>query len=100
MQAAAISDGCKRTVSWCLGKLPGLYAEFCQTRESRFGEEITRLAQAAVTGLVTTADISPEAQQLAAKVTKTLQRLHEQFGLPALRLKPVGASVSRSQKVG
>lgn len=100
VQAAALSDACKRTVAWCLGKLPALYAEFCQTRESRYGDEITRLAQAAVMGLVSTPEISPEAQQLAAKVTKTLQRLHEKFGLPALQLKSIGASPTRSRKVG
>ena len=86
MQAAAIIGDCKATAAWCLGKLPALYGKFCQTRESRYGDEIARLAQGAVAGLITSED--PKAQRLAAKVAKTLQGLHEQFGLPALHLKP------------
>ena len=39
------SGDTSHTVVWCLEQLPGLYAKFCQTRESRYGDEIRRLEQ-------------------------------------------------------
>ena len=100
MQAAGIAEGCKRTAAWCLGQLPALYGKFCQTCESRYGDEINRLAQGAVKELVATEPVCREAQQLAAKVAKTLQRLHEQFGLPQLNFKPIDVPPTRPRKVG
>jgi hypothetical protein len=96
--AAAIPDGCKHTAVWCAGRLPGLYAQFRQTSESRYGDEITRLVQAALKELATSQRARPEAEKLAASMTDRLRVLHEQFGLPGLNLTPLGARPTRSRK--
>jgi hypothetical protein len=98
--AAAIPDGCKQTATWCLGQLPSLYAQFCQTSESRYGDAITRLVQGALKALGASSRACPEAQHLAARLADRFRHLHEQYGLPALPLKPVGASPARSRKAG
>ncbi|MCI0462697.1 MAG: hypothetical protein L0Z62_37585 [Gemmataceae bacterium] len=100
VRSAAIPDGCKQTAAWCLGQLPNLYAQFRQTSESRYGEAITRLVQGILKALAASQRACPEAQHLATRVTECFQILHEQYGLPALHLKPVGASPPRSRKVG
>jgi hypothetical protein len=100
VRAAAITDDCKQTAVWCLGQLPALYAKFCKTSESRYGEEITRLVQGVLKGLANNKPACPEAQQLAASVTDRLRLLHEQFGIPGLNLKPLGATPPRPRKAG
>jgi hypothetical protein len=45
VRVASISSDSKHTVLWCLESLPTLYAKFCQTSESRYGHEITRLVR-------------------------------------------------------
>src|SRR5450631_2943592 len=42
VRTAAISGGWEPTSDSCFGQLPELYEKFCQTNESRFGEEISR----------------------------------------------------------
>jgi hypothetical protein len=100
LRAAAIPDGCKQTVTWCLGQLPRLYVQLGETSESRYGEAITHLVQGMLKALAESQRSSPEAQPLAARLIERFQLLHEQYGLPALHLKPVGASAPRSRKVG
>jgi len=89
----AIPEDCKRTVAWCVEQLPALYAKLLQTNESRYAEEIARLVQGLLNQLAT-----PEAQKPAARITQQLRHLHEQFGLPRLNLRPLGASSLRSRK--
>ncbi len=98
MQSASVADGGKRTAAWCLEQLPALYGKFCQTQESRYGDEIARLAQGAVTGLVANEPPCPEVRQLVADVAKALQRLHEQFGLPQIAFKPIDRPATPSRK--
>jgi hypothetical protein len=99
VQAASIPDSCKQTAAWCLGQLPSLYVQFRHTRESRYGEAITRLVQGVLMALAASQHACPEAQQLVSRITDCFQRLHEHYGLPALCLKPVSASPPRSRKV-
>ena len=100
IQATAVPDGCKQTAAWCIRQLPALYAQFRQTNESRYGDEITRLVQGVLKALATSQPVCPEAQQLAVHITDRLRLLHEQFGFPGLKLKPVSAPRTRSRKAG
>ena len=88
VRAAAVPDGCKQTVAWCIGQLPTLYAKFRQTSESRYGDEISRLVEGALKELATSKRACHEAQKLAANITDRLRLLHEKFGIPRLKLKP------------
>lgn len=100
VRAASIPDSCKQTAAWCLGQLPSLYVQFRQTSESRYGEAITHLVQGILKTLAASQRAHPEAQLLAAHITERFRLLHEQYGLPVLHLKAVGASPSRSRKAG
>jgi hypothetical protein len=98
--ATSVPDDCKQTVAWCLGQLPSLYVQFRQTCESRYGEAITRLVHGIMKALAASQPACPEAQDLANHFTGRFRLLHEQYGLPALHLKPVGASPRRTRKSG
>jgi hypothetical protein len=98
VRAAALPEGCKHTASWCIGQLPGLYARFRQTSETRYGEEIVRLVRGLLQELAQSEKTCPEARKLAASITDRLRLLHDQFGLPGLNFKPRGASAPRSRK--
>jgi hypothetical protein len=50
VRTAALSEGGKHTALWCLGQLLPRYAQYRQTRESRYGEEIARLVRGAPEG--------------------------------------------------
>jgi hypothetical protein len=97
VRTATIPSDHQHTTAWCLGQLPALYAKFRQTRETRYGDEITRLVQAVLKALVDSKAVCPEAPKLAAGITERLRRLHEQLGLPGLGLKTPGAATSRSR---
>ena len=99
VSAAALPKDCKRTVAWCIEKLPGLYAGFHQTSESRYIEEISRFVRAVLKELATNKKAGPGVHKLAASITDRLRLLHEQFGLPRLNLKSLTAPPPRSRKV-
>jgi len=99
VRAALIPSDGKHTVLWCLESLPTLYTKFCQTSESRYGHEITRLVQAVFKELLQRKPISPEAQQLAASIAKRLRLLHEQLGLPELNVQLPRAPAPRLRSV-
>lgn len=92
VRAAAIPDGCKQTAAGCLGQLPTLYAQFRQTNESRYGDEITRLVQWMLKGLAQSNTEGPEARKLEASLINRLRLFHERFGIPPLNFKPYRAS--------
>jgi hypothetical protein len=96
VQAAPMSDECKHTAAWCVGQLPNLYTKFQETNESRYGEEISRVVQALLNDLAASEKTRPGARKLADHITDKFRSLHEQFGLPKLRL--LAASPSRSRK--
>jgi hypothetical protein len=98
--AARIPSDCKHTAGWFMAQLPALYAKLRQTSESRYGEEITRLVQGVLFELAKSKTGGVAAQQLAASITDRLRLLHEQVGLPGLRLKSPGALPNRKRKVG
>ena len=98
VRAVAISNDGKHTALWCLEQLPMLYVQFCQSSESRYGEEIRRLLQAVLNGLVAGKPVCPKAHKLAASIPDRLRLLHDAFGLPALSLKLPSASSPRSRK--
>ena len=98
--AAAIPDDCKQTAAWCLGQLPSLYVQLRQTNESRYVEAITRLVQGILKALAASQRACPEAQLWATRIPECFRLLHEEYGLRALHLKPVGAAPPRSRKVG
>jgi hypothetical protein len=100
VQTAALPEAAQQTILWCLRQLPALYTKFRLSSESRYGDEIARLVQGMVKGLVECRPVCPEAQQLAADIPQRLQVLHEQAGLPDLHLKAPRAASSRSRKVG
>lgn len=100
VRAAAIPGDGKQTVLWCLEPLPTLYAQFRQTSEGRFGQEITRRVQAAFKELLQAKPICPEAQQLAASIAARLRLLHEQLGLPELSVQLPRRSAPRARRAG
>jgi hypothetical protein len=100
VQAAALPDDCQHTALWCVGQLPALYAQYCLTSESRYGEEITRLVRGVLKELARNQKVWPGAAKLAADVTDRLRLLHQEFGLPGLNLKPLGAPPPCSRKAG
>ena len=51
VEGAAMTEGCKQTAAWCVGRLPRLYSMLEQTNESRYGDEITRIVQALINEL-------------------------------------------------
>ena len=98
IRSARIPNASKQTALWCVDKLPSLYAKFRLTYESRYGEEIARLVQGALTELVSGATASPATQELAASMSERLRLLHEQSGIPALNLKPLRPAPPRARK--
>lgn len=99
LQAAAMSEGCRRTAAWCVGQLPSLYTKFQQTNESRYGDEITRVIQVLLNELAHSEETRPGARQLAAQITDKFRLLHETFGLPPLRLALLTATTSRPRNI-
>jgi hypothetical protein len=99
VRQAAISDASKQTTLWCVSKLPILYAKFCQTYESRYGDEIARLVQGALDDLANSETASKETMKLGASITKRLRLLHEESGIPGLNLKLPCSVPPRSQKI-
>ena len=98
VSAAAIPDACRCVATWHIVQLSALYAKLRETGENRYVEEITRLVRGLLKELTTTKKACPEAQQLAASIIEQLRLLHEQFGLPGLKLKPLGAPPLRLRK--
>src|SRR5215470_14853740 len=82
VRAATLSEGGQHTALWCLGQLLPRYAQYCQTRESRYGEEITRLVRGLLKGITEGPGGGPSAQRLAKRILDRLRILHEHLGLP------------------
>jgi hypothetical protein len=97
-RATAVPGNWEHTAAWCFGELPNLYEKYCHTRESRYGDEITRRVVAVLKELAADTGTSPESQKRAASLTDRLRRLHEEFGLPELNLRLPGAPRTRTRK--
>jgi hypothetical protein len=100
VQAAEIPEAGKQTALWCIGRLPALYAMFLETRETRYGDEITRMVQAVLINLNQSSRSHPAAKELGKAIPERLQLLHEQLGIPSLVLPRPAGSTSRSRKAG
>lgn len=98
--AAALSEAGKHTALWCLGRLLPQYAPYCQTRESRYGEEITRLVRGLLKVIIEDPGGGPSVQHVATCILDRFQVLHEQLGLPGLALPAPKPSPRRSRKPG
>jgi len=99
VRAATPPGACTLTATWCVGQLPALYDKFTQTNESRYCEEITRLVQLMLKGMMQSTEVSPGAQKLEAKLIDRLRLLHERFGLSPLNLRPFRASPHRPERL-
>lgn len=84
LTTAALDADSRSTVRWCCGQLPALYRQYLQTRESRYGAEILRLARGVLQKLAE-AKAKPT---IGETVTGHLKALHERLGLPELDLAP------------
>ena len=100
VRAAGLSEAGQHTALWCLGQLLPRYDQYRQTRESRYGEEITRLVQAVLRMLATPPGTFPGSEALAASLLVRLHLLHEQFGIPRLDFGLPGAGKHRPRKAG
>jgi hypothetical protein len=96
--AAAIPEAGRHTAAWCVGQLPGLYLKYCQTSESRYAAEITRLLRGVLAEVAKSEAGSTGAQ--TAAIIDSFRVLHERLGLPALGLKLPPAPKPRSRKAG
>jgi hypothetical protein len=80
----AIGADRKHVIASRIGRLSGLYTRFGEANESRYFDEINGLVQLLLKEL----EACPKAQKLDPTFREKLNRLHEQLGLPPLRLKP------------
>jgi hypothetical protein len=95
-RARLLADA-EHSILWCLDQLPHLYAEFCRTCESRFGDAILRLAQAVLKKLAESG-VGAATLRVSAALVAQLAGLHERLGLSALALRPVSASAAPGKK--
>jgi hypothetical protein len=100
VRAAALSGAGEHTALWCLGRLLPQYPEYCQTRESRYGEEITRLVRGLLKVITEDPGGGPSVQRVATRILDRLKVLHEQLGLPGLGLPAPKPTPRRSRKPG
>ena len=100
VRAAALSEAGQHTALWCLGQLLPQYGQYRQTRESRYGEEITRLVRGLLKVITEDPGGGPSVQHVATRILDRLQILHEQLGLPGLGLPAPKPSPRRSRKPG
>ncbi|MGE3807881.1 MAG: hypothetical protein AB7K24_24720 [Gemmataceae bacterium] len=94
---ATMPDKCKATAAWCLGQLPSLYRDFYETSESRHVEQIAHLVGGMVKEFQAATDCE-DAKQFAATVPDRFSSLHEEYGLPRLKLKLSSPTPTRSRK--
>jgi hypothetical protein len=99
IRAAPIASDVKHTAAWCFGHLPALYRQYCETRESRYGDEITRLVVAVLMKLADGQRACLASEKLATGITNRLRDLHGELGLPGLKLKLPDAPRSPARKV-
>jgi hypothetical protein len=97
LQKARLADEVRHAALWCLDQLPKLYADFCRTYESRFGDEILRLVRAILKRVAEGGPGEDAARVAHAFVTK-LTGLHVRLGLPPLILK-LAVPVARGRAV-
>jgi hypothetical protein len=80
----AIGADRKHVIASRIERLSGLYTRFGEANESRYFDEINSLVQLLLREL----EACPKAQKLDATFREKLRILHEELGLPPLKLKP------------
>ena len=75
VRATGLAGGPGQTAVWCLGRLPGLYGEFCRDYDVRSAVEIRRLV-----GVVL--DAVPKVAR--GPITDQLRAMHTRLGIPFL----------------
>ena len=95
VKGANLPEATRHTVTWCLDRLPALYRDFCQSYDTRYSDEIRRLARGVLQALAE--DDRPAAEAVAGR----LQAMHERLGIPGpgLQLAPAKAA-RRTRKAG
>jgi hypothetical protein len=74
--SATATGNARKTADWCLGHLPDLYRQFCQTNDIRYGDEIRRLIQGLLMAL--------NDADAGNAITERLRAMHTRLGIPAL----------------
>jgi len=99
VQKSSLPDDRKEFFAASIDRLPPMYATYRDTNDSRHGDEITRVVQTMLKAL----EGCPEGREIDGEFRTGLHALHEEFGVPILRLKslpaprkPTKASKSRT----
>lgn len=92
LEAADMADDARQTALWCLRQLPEQYSELARTYDSRYLDEVLRLARVASQKV---AD-SP----VADAVRVQLVRVHQRLGFGVLELKTARSPARRTRKAG
>lgn len=87
VRKTGLADDRKESVESSLNRLPAMYAQFRATNDCRFGEEITRVVQA----VLRVVEACPDGRKIDEEFRAGLHALHEEHGVPILRLKPLPA---------
>lgn len=82
-----MSDGVKRTLTWCLGQLPALYDKFSENHDVFFSEKIAGLEKSVFRELGK-GKKNTDAQKLSDDVLAGLKAIHEKHGLQSLDPRP------------
>ena len=76
VEEADLAGGSRQAVEWCLRQLPRLYRELARTSESRYADEISRLARAMLK------ELAGSAPGVAEALVAQLHALHSRLGQP------------------
>jgi hypothetical protein len=77
VEGAAISSDAKQRALWCLGQMSAQYDKLLETYDSRYADEVFRLARGLLENLA-------GARAAAVAAVAQLQALHERLGLQPL----------------
>lgn len=83
VQGTTIAEDRKEFIAASVQKLPAMYEQYRATNSSRFGDEITRVVQTILKNL----EACPNSRGIDQDFREGLRKLHEELGVPVLRLK-------------
>ena len=84
LRTTAVPADRQEVIAASVQRLAALYAQFRQTNDGRYGEQISRLVQ----GVLNDLQACPQARKMDAPFREGLRLLHEELGVPGLTLKP------------
>ncbi len=88
VEGAVTAGAPRQAVLWSFRQFPALYEGLRDTCESRFADDIARLARVVLRALADSAPDSPKAPAAAEAVVARLRAMHVRLGIPALDLQP------------